>query len=437
MSLKSLLMPVVSQHLLSRDTLLRRRARRERERQASGQPHRVLYFHQVDDPYSALAATCLERFAQRYDVTLTAHLVGPPADAAAPAREQLIAYSRRDTQRLARRHGLHFQDAGAQPDPAAAALTSAMLLAAIEERRFHTLAGHLSACLWHEPAQLSRFINPLAVPRPADAASVAAHLAASTALRQKLGHYLGATFHYAGEWYWGIDRLHHLEQRLQELGAGRPGVTDLMFPPGNDLAQPVHVPDPPTIDFFVSFRSPYTAIVARRVFELGRLTGAPVRPRIVLPMVMRGLPVPTEKRTYIAADAAREAHLRGIPFGRVNDPVGRPVERGVAIADYARRMGREQAYIEAFLDGVWARGIDAGSDRGLRRIVETAGLDWGEACACLREDGWREGVEQNRADMFALGLWGVPSFRVRDVAVWGQDRLWAIQDELLRGTSAA
>ena len=38
------------------------------ERQTLRQPHRVLYFHQVDDPYSALAASCLERFAQRYDV---------------------------------------------------------------------------------------------------------------------------------------------------------------------------------------------------------------------------------------------------------------------------------------------------------------------------------------------------------------------------------
>ena len=47
----------------------------------------------------------------------------------------------------------------------------------------HTLAGHLSACLWHEPAQLRQFINPLAVPQPADPAAVATHLAASTALR--------------------------------------------------------------------------------------------------------------------------------------------------------------------------------------------------------------------------------------------------------------
>jgi 2-hydroxychromene-2-carboxylate isomerase len=33
--------------------------------------------------------------------------------------------------------------------------------------------------------------------------------------------------------------------------------------------------------------------------------------------------------------------------------------------------------------------------------------------------------------MFANGLWGVPSFRVDDgPAHWGQDRLWAIEQDL-------
>jgi 2-hydroxychromene-2-carboxylate isomerase len=38
--------------------------------------------------------------------------------------------------------------------------------------------------------------------------------------------------------------------------------------------------------------------------------------------------------------------------------------------------------------------------------------------------------------MTNLGLWGVPSFRVGDVAVWGQDRLWVIETELQRLTRA-
>ena len=39
--------------------------------------------------------------------------------------------------------------------------------------------------------------------------------------------------------------------------------------------------------------------------------------------------------------------------------------------------------------------------------------------------------------MFALGLWGVPSFRVRDTAVWGQDRLWAVRQALLESPRRA
>jgi 2-hydroxychromene-2-carboxylate isomerase len=255
-------------------------------------------------------------------------------------------------------------------------------------------------------------------------------------LRKRLGHYLGATFYYAGEWYWGIDRLHHLEHRLQALGVARQGVADLMFARAADLAKPVSLTDPPPIDFFFSLRSPYSAIVAQRVFDLGRSTGAEVRLRYVLPMVMRGLPVPREKRSYISQDAAREAFVRGIPFGRLNDPVGRPTERGLALMPLAERLGKGQEYVLSFMRGVWAEGIDAGSDRGLRRLAERAGLSWDAARQALKDDAWRQEAEQNRQEMFALGLWGVPSFKVGDCVVWGQDRLWAVQEELLKGAGA-
>ena len=253
------------------------------------------------------------------------------------------------------------------------------------------------------------------------------------ALRARLVHYLGATFYYGGEWYWGVDRLYHLEKRLQSLGAIRPGQreTGLMFPPHEDLAHDAALQDPPDIDFFFSLRSPYSAIVAPRVFELGRRTGAQVRLRYLLPMVMRGLAVPREKRSYIALDAAREAHERGIAFGRLNDPVGKPTERGLALMPWAERAGRGQAYVLAFMNGVWAQGLNAGSDAGLRRIVEQAGLPWAEAQLALREEGWREVAETNRQELLGLGLWGVPSFRVGELSAWGQDRLGRVQTALL------
>ena len=69
----------------------------------------------------------------------------------------------------------------------------------------------------------------------------------------------------------------------------------------------------------------------------------------------------------------------------------------------------------------------------MKRIVAAAGLDWTSAKAIVDNDDWRAEAEANRAEMIALGLWGVPSFRYRDTAVWGQDRLWVIDQALREG----
>ncbi len=102
MSIQTLLMPSISERLLSERRLEQQRAEAEQRRKAAGLPHEVHYFHQVDDPYSALAATALQLLVARYDVTVCPHVVGPVPDTAAPERDKLVAYSRRDAQLLAR-----------------------------------------------------------------------------------------------------------------------------------------------------------------------------------------------------------------------------------------------------------------------------------------------------------------------------------------------
>ena len=83
MSLKTLLMPMITQHRFARSTLLAQRAKAEKARLASGRPHQVYYFHQVDDPYSHLLAQALPRFLARYQVELKPYVVSPPPDSAA------------------------------------------------------------------------------------------------------------------------------------------------------------------------------------------------------------------------------------------------------------------------------------------------------------------------------------------------------------------
>jgi 2-hydroxychromene-2-carboxylate isomerase len=79
---------------------------------------------------------------------------------------------------------------------------------------------------------------------------------------------------------------------------------------------------------------------------------------------------------------------------------------------------------------VWSEGVDAGSDAGMRRIVEAAGLDWAVARQLIGNDGWRAEAEVNRRELLGLGLWGVPCFAYNGVSAWGQDRLWVIESAI-------
>ena len=376
---QSWLMPVISQLFLSRSRLLKLRHKAEKKRQEAKRPHVIHFFHQLDDPYSQLLAKALPVLQSRYNIILETHLVEAPEDSAVPERAMLKAYSLLDAQRLANRFQLDWQ-----------------------------------------------FVQPSELPN-SDAASE------SNALRKKWGHYLGATLYYEGEWYWGIDRLHHLEDRLNDLGLGQTNVNAHLFP-ATQYAHCQITPQNTSIDFFFSFRSPYSAISAAKIFHWAHQAGVNIKLRYVLPMVMRGLPVPAEKRKYIILDAAREAYVQGVPFGRLNDPVGKPTERGLALMPFAEMHNLAEDYVMSFMQGVWSEGLDAGLDSHLKIIVERAGLNWTAAKDILRsqsnEAHWRAIAEENRQALFALGLWGVPSFRYENTSAWGQDRFWVIEDAL-------
>jgi 2-hydroxychromene-2-carboxylate isomerase len=263
-------------------------------------------------------------------------------------------------------------------------------------------------------------------------------MAAGDERRRRLGHYLGATFFYGGEWYWGIDRLHYLERRLGDLGVPRAGASDapVVARKQKSAGGPTSAGSALTLEFFASLRSPYTAIAFSRVYDLARRSGVKLVLRPVLPMVMRGLPVPRAKQLYIVLDTGREAERAGAAFGRVCDPVGRPVERAYSLYPWAREQGRAEEFLHCFARAAFAEGIDTGTDAGLQYVVEEAGLGWEEARRHLDNEGWRDEVAANGQALLETGLWGVPSFRLRgpaempDFCTWGQDRIWRIEQEI-------
>lgn len=391
----------------------------------------VHYFHQSDDPYSHLAAQLLHKLRSRYRVDLVCHVVPPPDDGAAPERDRLIAWSLRDAGTLARRLNLDWPDPASAPAATHVLLANAALAAAGAD--FPHRAPEVGQALWRgEGEALAKFAAR------ANQAATTKAMAEAEKLRAEKGHYLGATFFFEGEWYWGADRLHYLEQRLRDQGLMRDADAPMLAPvrdvelkkrPTNDAR--------PVIHYFYSFRSPYTYISIPRVRALARHYNAELRLRFILPMVMRGLPVPRNKSLYIMRDTKREADRVGLPFGRIVDPRGAATERAIAVLNRAIPVGKGEEFSESFLRGVWSEGIDGASDAGLNQMAERAGLDSAFVAAALADESWRPIAETNRQELFAMGLWGAPTLRVNDgPGHWGQDRLWVIEDALIAATEA-
>ena len=421
MSLRSFIGSRVTQRLTSHERLTGLRSTADRRRAQRGEACLIDYFHDASDPYSQLAAQILPQLLDRYDVELTPHLVSPPPDWAAPDRDRLVSYSRLDGRRLAVRAGLDFCHGGKPPSGGRLQVAEAALARSISSGTFLREAGSIGKWLWAEEG---------AIPEAGGDAFVAKQ--SGDGKREELGHYLGGTFHLDGEWFWGIDRLHHLEARLAGAGLRRAGAPDMaIFPPPGLLSDPPPAPGAaPDLHYYLSFRSPYTYIAAERVKALAGAYGAALKLRFVLPMVMRGMQVPRTKSIYILKDAAREARRLAIPFGKVADPAGKPVERGYSLLPWAIAEGKGFDFALSFMRAVWAEGADAGSDSGLKRITERAGLDWRAARPLIGNEDWKAEAEANRSEMMGLGLWGVPGFRVGGISAWGQDRMWVIEDAL-------
>jgi 2-hydroxychromene-2-carboxylate isomerase len=177
------------------------------------------------------------------------------------------------------------------------------------------------------------------------------------------------------------------------------------------------------LEFFFSFRSPYSYLAAARAFALPRRYRVDFVYRGVRPMAMRGQPLPLSKRLYILRDAQREAIRLGIPFGRMYDPLGEGVWRCLCVAEHAATAGRQEPFVLNAARGIWAEGVDVARDDGLRRICDSSGLAWPDCQQAIGNRDYRERVERNTARLAELGQWGVPLFHFRGENYWGQDRI--------------
>ena len=415
------------------EKLKQKRRKQERGRIKRGAKHVVEYFHQVDDGYSHLAAQALKALTEKYDIELECHLVSGPLGANAVEPELLVELSRYDSSKIAPHYGLSFPENLPVPSQISINLAGS-IYAALDGQGFVNHAKQIGDALWS--SNDSALDSLAAALGRASELDLKAKIEAGNARRGDLKHYSGAMFYYAGEWYWGVDRLYHLENRLSELGGDKQVQMPLIAPRQEIISGDVRDNGSLTLEVFASLRSPYTSIAFDRAIALAKDTGVTLHVRPILPMVMRGVPATSEKGIYIFTDTAREARAASVPYRRFYDPIGEPVRRCYSLYPWACSLGKGNQLLSSFLRAAFVDGVNTNTERGLKSVVENAGLDWMDAKPLVGQDGWQQALEDNRLAMYDSGLWGAPSFRLLDsdkkpvLALWGQDRLWLVAREI-------
>ncbi len=425
----------MGERLASEKLLEKRRGQFEQQRIASGKPHLIEYFHQVDDGYSHLAVQALAKLVQQYDIAIQCHLVTGPSGKNSAEPELLLKLAKYDSECIAAHYGLDMPVVPSLP-PASLVARASAILARQSSSSFLTLAPEIGTALWRQD---SAGLDAIADRHgSAQTIQLSKKLAEGNARREALKHYSGGMFYYAGEWYWGVDRLYHLEKRLVALGATKEAEASILFPRPDLVTGPCKDNGSITLEIFPSLRSPYTSISFDRTLELAQQTGIELKVRPVLPMVMRGVPATRQKGMYIFFDTAREAREVGVDYGKFYDPIGEPVRRCYSLYPWACEQNKGNDLISSFLKSAFAQGVNTNNDKGMKHVVEQAGLSWEQARTRIGQPGWEEELEQNRLAMYDAGLWGVPSFRLLDqdgkqvLALWGQDRLWLVAKEIQR-----
>ena len=420
-----------------------RRRRAEKRRQANNQEHQITVYVRLNDAHSYLLLQVLEQFAERYPVTFDFCTVLNLQEDMYPAPTLWQSNAFDDGAHLAQRYNLRFP---AQPPQASAEIDTQLTAQLLH---WELQPGYLKNALqlFHAYWQgQNETLDKIVDSNISDHEECYRHhLQANEAQLKQQGHYLSGMLHYGGEWYWGLNRLEHLELRLNQMGLQQGESNAVVFDKshsqfcgqslkanrGESGAGQVNA-----IIMYWSLRSPYSYLALVRAKQLADHYQVPLEVKPVLPMVMRRMQVPKTKSFYITADVKREADKYGIPFGRIADPLGAGVERCYALFDYAQSHGLGVSFVHSCASGVWAEGIRSESDSGLQKLVERAGLNWSQARPLLSDDSWRLWAQSNLAELYAHNLWGVPSLVYGHTKVFGQDRLDRIEQAIIDDLTA-
>jgi len=256
------------------------------------------------------------------------------------------------------------------------------------------------------------------------------------------GHYLPAAMFFAGNWFIGIDRLAHLERRLNTLQLNKSMNENSDSPvrySANALTFEKRVNEQ-LIDecqIFISLRSPYSYLGFIKAKRLANHYQVSLKIRPLVPLMMRGLRLTNNKQKYIIDDAIREALQADIPFSATTCLTEKGIINCYQVFAYAEQQGKSSDYIEAIFKAIYVNNIDLAILTNLQSICQTLDLDYQQALLYGESHDWQQWSDVNQTALDEIGLWGVPCFSYQDTNCWGQDRLAQIEQAIISSKVAA
>ena len=415
------------------EILLGIRKSSEKKRKEENRPHEVLYFHKVDDPYSHLTIHYVEKLLSNFDISLRPILVGKENSEAIHEPSLYSIYCLDDAKRIAPYYGIDFLPE-TYPHQSLVDLSNS-ILTAVDGSSFFEVAKTVSEALWRGDENT---LNKLSQKYYSTKLDVFQNLKDGNSKRDDKGYYFGSAFYYEKEIYWGVDRIHHLEDRLAELGAKTGLINEPICVPSLKSPVSLHSDRKVNLYYYPSLNSPYTYVSVKRVRELKSNYPVNLITRPVLPMLMRNMTIPQYKAKYIISDAAREGRKNDYPMGDIYSPIGKPARKAYSLFPAIDEAGKGFEYIDKLLRASFYEGVNIGEDEYLQSLVESLNLDWSLIKKNLNSRKWKEVLDKNLQDMYAGNCWGVPSFKITDqnggnpFYLWGQDRMWLLNEEIYK-----
>jgi len=381
-------------------------------------------------PYAYLASTQIEALAMHHNVEVTwkpvllgglfKHLDQPARPADSWPRGK-IEHNIRDLARQAELLGVQLNPPPQHPRRTVEAMR---LLVSVPPVNIPTLAHRLFAAYWQHGEDISdrKVLEAIASElghdiQAIDSESTRAELHRRTQEAHEQGFFGVPTLSYSGDWWWGADRLIHVEAAL-----GSP------TPPSTNAGKTGR-----RLRFFHDFSSPFSYLASTQIQRIAQRQGATVEyVPILLGGLFRAIGTPMvplfamsePRQAWMSRDMQNWARWWEVPL---TFPSCFPLRTITPL----RVSLVEPATIDALYRAAWVDDLDIGNETVLQSVLSKAGFDASALLEAAQSAEIKAQLRQNTELAAHLGVCGVPTFEVDEGPLfWGQDRLHMVESAL-------